>query len=173
MPVELYEKLEILYGPAASLYGPAPAAGMINAVLKRPTDTPLREIGLAYGSRGNIQGRADLGGRVGSSGCLGYRLNLLYADGEGYAPHSNLNRFLAGLALDFHVSDTTLIQLSGNHYEFERMGFPGAFTYTNATGLPAAPDPAKGGYGQSFGGVNSTNDMGELRFIRRLAPTGN
>jgi iron complex outermembrane recepter protein len=163
LPVELYDKLEILYGPAASLYGPAPAAGVINAVLKRPTDTPLREIGLTYGTRGNVQGRADLAGRMGSSGWFGYRLNLLYADGEGYTKKSNLNRMLGSLALDFHVSDATLIQLSGNHYEFDQKGFPGGFSYTKATGLPGAPDPAKTGYGQSFGGVNATTDMAELR----------
>ena len=164
LPVELYEKLEILYGPAASLYGPAPAAGMINAVLKRPTDTPLREIGLAYGTRGNIQGRADFAGRTGDSGWLGYRLNLLHADGESYTSNSNLRRTLGSLALDFHATDSTLIQVSANHYEFDQKGFPGAFTYTNSTGLPAAPDPAKAGYGQSFGGVNATTDMGELLF---------
>jgi iron complex outermembrane receptor protein len=164
LPVELYEKLEILYGPASALYGPAPAAGVINAVLKRPTDTPLREIGVGYGSRGNVQGRADIAGRAGGSGWFGYRLNMLYGDGEGYTSDSNLRRALGSVALDFHASDATLIQVSANHYEFDQKGYPGGFSYSNATGLPGAPDPARAGYGQSFGGVDATTDMGELRF---------
>lgn len=170
LPVELYDKLEVLYGPAASLYGPAPPAGMINAVLKRPTDAPLREIGITYGSLGNVQGRADVGGRIGWGGRLGYRLNLLYADGEGYTPKSNLERALGSLALDFHVTDTTLIQLSSSRYQFKQRGFPGGFSYTNATGLPGAPDPAKAGYGQSFGGIDATTDLSELRISQALGP---
>jgi iron complex outermembrane recepter protein len=173
LPLELYEKLEVLYGPAASLYGPSPAAGMVNSVLKRPTDTPLREIALEYGTRGNVQGRADLAGRLGGAGWFGYRVNLLRADGESYTPGSNLSRTLGSVALDFHVTDSTLLQLSANHYEFDQKGFPGAFSYSSATGLPAAPDPTKAGYGQNFAGVNATTNMTELRISQALGPNWN
>ncbi|NTV11498.1 MAG: TonB-dependent receptor, partial [Zoogloea sp.] len=168
LPVELYEKLEILNGPAASLYGPAPAAGMINAVLKRPTDTPQREIGIGYSSRGNALVRADLAGPAGDSGRFGYRFNLLQADGEGYADGSKLRRSLASLALDFRLTDATLIQALASHYVFDQRGYPGGFSYTNASGLPAAPDPAKAGYGQAFGGVDASTDLAELNFKHKL-----
>ena len=170
LPLELYEKLEILYGPAASLYGPAPAAGVINSVLKRPTDIALREIGLEYGSNGNVQGRADLAGRLGNAGWFGYRFNLLGAGGESWAPDSNLRRRLGSAAFDFHATDSTLIQVSASHYEYEQKGFPGAFTYSNATGLPAAPDPTKAGYGQSFGGIDANTNLSELRISQEIGP---
>ena len=165
LPVELYEKLEILYGPAASLYGPAPAAGMINAVLKRPTATPLREVETGIQDRGNLQSRADLSDTLGN---FGYRINLLTADGEGYVKDSNLRRNLVGGAFNYRLTDTTLIEVLASHYEFGQMGYPGGFSYTDKTGLPKAPDPTKVGYGQSFGGVNAVTDLGEVRLIQEL-----
>ncbi len=165
LPVELYDKLEILYGPVASLYGPAPAAGMINAVLKRPTATPLREVETGIQDRGNLQSRADVSDTLGN---FGYRINLLNADGEGYVKDSNLRRNLVGGAFDYRLTDTTLIEVLASHYEFGQMGYPGGFSYTDKTGLPKAPDPTRVGYGQSFGGVNAVTDLGEVRIIQDL-----
>ncbi len=167
LPVELYEKLEILYGPAASLYGPSPAAGMINSVLKRPTTTTLREVGTGIESRGNIQGRADISDTLGD---FGYRINLLCADGEGYVSGSNLRRNLVGVAFNYRLTDTSLIEVLASHYEFDQMGYPGGFSYTDATGLPKAPDPTRSGYGQTFGGVRADTDIGEVRFVQELDP---
>lgn len=169
LPVELYERLELLGGPAAALYGPAPAAGMINAVLKRPTETPLREVGLAFSGRGNTVLRADLGGRAGNDGVFGYRLNLLEADGEGYAANSNLRRELFGAAVDLRPSDDTLLELLASHYRFDQRGYPGAFVYSNTSGLPGAPDPARAGYGQRFAGVDASTDLVEMHGRQRLA----
>jgi len=169
LPIELYDRLEVLNGPAAALYGPSPAAGMINARLKRPTETPLREIGIGYSGRGNPLLRADFGGRLGESATFGYRFNVLQADGEGYAAGSNLRRNLVGLALDARLSDSTLIEFLASHYDFNQQGYPGGFSYTNTTGLPKAPDPAKAGYGQSFGGVDSSIDLAELHAVQTLA----
>jgi iron complex outermembrane receptor protein len=167
LPVELYDKLEVLYGPSASLYGPSPAAGMINGVLKRPTATPLREVETGIESRGNLQSRADFSDTLGA---FGYRVNLLNADGEGYAPGSNLRRNLVAAALSYRPTDTTLIEVLASHYEFYQMGYPGGFSYTDATGLPNAPDPTRRGYGQSFGGVSASTDLGELHVVQEIAP---
>jgi len=169
LPIELYDQLEILNGPAAALYGPSPAAGMINARLKRPTETPLREIGIGYSARGNALLRADLGGRLGESAAFGYRFNVLQADGEGYTADSKLRRNLAGLALDFRLSERTLFEVLASHYEFNQQGYPGAFSYTNANGLPNAPDSARAGYGQRFGGVESAVDLVELHAVHTFA----
>lgn len=167
LPIELYDRLELLGGPSAALYGPAPAAGMINSVLKRPTETPLREVGIAFSGRGNTALRADLGGRAESG--IGYRLNLLEADGEGYTANSNLRRELIGVALDLRPSDDSLLELLASHYRFDQRGYPGAFVYSNASGLPTAPDPARAGYGQRFAGVDASSDLVEIHGQQRLA----
>ena len=168
VPVELYEKLELLNGPVSALYGPAPAAGVVNATLKRPTSEPLREVGLGYSSRGNLQGRADISDRLGDDGAFGYRFNVLSADGESYTAGSNLRRRLIGAALDYRLSPGTQIEALASHYDYDFRGLPGKFVYSNATGLPAAPDPAKSGYGQTYGGVNSSIDLLEARLTHDL-----
>lgn len=169
LPQELYEKLEVLGGPASALYGPAPAAGTLNATLKRPTDTPLREAGVFYTDNGNLGARLDLGGRVGEGGALGYRLNVLGADGESYVSGSNQRRFLAGVALDFRLSDRTVVEAKASHYVFDQRGLPGGFSYSKATGLPDAVDASRSGYGQTFGGVDATTDLAELAFHHQLS----
>lgn len=161
VPVELYEKIELLNGPASALYGPAPAAGVVNATLKRPTDESLQEVGLAYGSNGNLLGRADISGRAGVDKAFGYRVNVLSADGESYASGSKVKRNLLGLALDYRIAPDTLIEALASHYEYDFRGLPGKFAYTNATGLPAAPDPTKAGYGQTYGGTDATIELVE------------
>ena len=168
LPIELYEKLELVNGPTAALYGPAPAAGSINAVLKRPTEAPLREIGIEYSSRGNAMLRADLAGRAGEQQAFGYRINLLDAAGEGYADGSELKRRLGAIALDYRLTPNTVTEFLSSYYAFDQSGYAGGFVYSNTTGLPAAPDPAKAGYGQPFGGVDASVALNELHLAHRF-----
>lgn len=168
LPIELYETLELVNGPTAALYGPAPAAGTINAVLKRPTDAPLREIGVEYSSRGNAMLRADLSGRAGEQQAFGYRVNLLDAAGEGYADRSELKRRLGAVALDYRLTPNTLAEFLSSYYAFDQRGYVGGFVYNNTTGLPSAPDPAKAGYGQPFGGVDASVALTELHLAHRF-----
>lgn len=163
LPIELYDRLEVLSGPAGAYYGASYPAGTINGILKRPTETPLNEVSLGYSSEANGNLRADLSGHVDEGHKLGYRANLLHSDGEGYVAGSNLNRDLASLALDLQPTDDTLIQANASRYYFNQKGYPGGFAYGNGIKLPDAPDPSKQGYGQSFGGITAQTDLYELK----------
>ncbi len=46
----LFERIEVLRGPASMLYGQGSTAGIINLVSKRPLPYAQREIGMQYGS---------------------------------------------------------------------------------------------------------------------------
>jgi len=171
LPIELYEKLELVNGPTAALNGPAPAAGSINAVLKRPTEAPLREVGVEYSRRGNAMLRADVAGRAGEQQAFGYRINLLDAAGEGAPDRSELKRRLGAVALDYRLTPNTVAEFLSSYYAFDQRGYAGGFVYSNASGLPAAPDPAKAGYGQPFGGVDSSVALSELHLAHRFDDT--
>ena len=171
--MEQYEQMEVVNGLGASYYGPANPSGMFNFVLKRPTEQRTENISLEYDSKsiGTVYG--DFGGRFGPNNIFGYRSNLLYREGGTYVADSHLRRRLADFAFNVRPTDKTLIDASYSVYDILQRGYPGWFTYglnSKATGtpkpsliLPAAPDPIRVGYGQSYAGVNLTTQSASAR----------
>jgi iron complex outermembrane receptor protein len=167
-PMEMIERIEVLNGLAGSLYGPANPSGMFNYVLKRPTDRPLYQMNFSYGTGGQTNYHADLGGPIGNK--LGYRVNLLYGDGEGYVDSSNLRRKLVGMAFDWRVFSHTVAELNFSYYDYESEGYPGSFSYGSKIQLPEAFDSTRKGYGQSWAGTNLTTRTAGLRIKHDFNP---
>jgi iron complex outermembrane recepter protein len=181
--LEEYEQLEVISGLSGPLYGPVNPSGVFNFVTKRPTDAPLRQFEVEYEGRTVATGHADLGGRVGTNGILGYRTNLVFAKGDGYVSGGQLQRKLGALALDVRPSSKTTLEGNISYYNLFQHGYPGWFAYTPTTTPPTvsgsksillpvdAPDPTRQGYGQPFSGVDLTSKFGELRVKHQFSPT--
>jgi iron complex outermembrane receptor protein len=163
--MEEFDQLEVLNGLAGAMYGPTAPAGMFNLVTKRPTDVRMYTLGLDYDSQMNPMIRGDLGGRLFKNGILGYRINLLHQNGTGYVDDSHRRRDLAAGAFDVRLSSKTVAEFDGSHFAYLLYGYPDGFAYsykvnskytavTSQISLPAAPDPTREGYGQSYAGVN-------------------
>lgn len=167
-PMEMFERLEVINSLTGALYGPASPAGNFNFVSKRPTATPLNRITLGYGSTQQARAHVDLGGYLGESKALGYRVNLLHEAGEGYVNNSDLRRNLASLALDIRFSPATVLEINASQYTFEKLGYPGGFAYSAARQLPAAPDPTQVGYGQPDAGLDLKTWTGSLLLKHRF-----
>lgn len=76
------ERIEVLKGPAAVLYGRGSAGGVINRVTKKPVKTPLREVTLSGGSDNLRRLDLDLGGAAGEQAA--FRLTGAYEAGDNY-----------------------------------------------------------------------------------------
>ena len=63
MAMEQFERIEVVNGVSASLYGPANPSGMFNFITKRPTDEPLHEVTASYTSDSIVTGKVDFGAR--------------------------------------------------------------------------------------------------------------
>lgn len=157
-PAEQFERIEVLNGLAGSLYGPANPAGTFNYVLKRPTAKPMQRITFGYANQGSLLAHADLSGSFGEQRTLAYRLNLLSDRGEGYVAGSLLQRQLASLALDLRISPNTVLETNFSKYHYLRRGYAGTFALASGVQFPAAPDPSKPGYGQTYGGDDNVSD---------------
>ena len=74
--IETYglERLEVLKGPSAGLYGQSEPGGLLNMVSKRPTATPQYEIQGSFGSFERFQGAFDIGGPIDKNGEFLYRI---------------------------------------------------------------------------------------------------
>ncbi|HQP34624.1 MAG TPA: TonB-dependent receptor [Polyangiaceae bacterium] len=170
-PVEMYDRMEVLYGPAAALYGVGSPAGQFNAILKRPTERPLRRLHLGYLSNSAFVFHADFGGRGGEEGMFGYRANLALSDGERYVDGASMRRELASLVVDARVTKHTVVEGVVGGYLLDQRGYPGGFSYGAgaSTRLPAAQDPTRLGFGQKYTGTLGKTGFFELRARQQIA----
>ena len=106
------ERIEVLKGPASSLYGQSAPGGLINMVSKRPTDQPLHEILLQAGSFDRFQGGIDFGGPIGDTP-LSYRLTGLVRTSDTPTDYLNEKRVFIAPALRFAPADRPSITLLG------------------------------------------------------------
>jgi len=167
-PMEQFEQIEVLNGLTGSLYGPGSPSGVFNFVLKRPTEQPLYRVNLGYGTEEQTTYHVDLGGPIGNK--LGYRVNLLYGDGEGYVDSSNLRRKLFSAAFDWRIFSRTVAELNFSYYDFNKKGYPGGFSYASNIKLPDAFDPTREGYGQSWAGSHLTTRTASMRIKHDFNP---
>ncbi|MGF6769942.1 iron complex outermembrane receptor protein [Paraburkholderia sp. GAS199] len=104
LSLEPFEQVELLKGLSGFMYGFGSPGGIVNYVLKRPTDTPYRSITVGYRSAGVFTEAVDLGGRFGNDDRFGYRLNLVNEDGNTAELNGHIRRQVASLALDFRIT---------------------------------------------------------------------
>ncbi len=104
VPIEMFERIEVLRGPNVLLSGMPPSssvAGTVNMVTKRALAQPIADLTLTYGSRSYFQTHADVGQRFGDGKRLGLRFNGVYGDGEMGAKGEDQRRSVGALALDY------------------------------------------------------------------------
>lgn len=114
---EEYERIETITGLSGFLYGAGNIGGVINYIPKRPTATAQKSITVGNAGGSGYYAHADLGGPIDEKGKFGYRLNVLSQDGGTFIDNQNLERNLVSLALDWHISDSVLVQLLASHSE--------------------------------------------------------
>lgn len=68
------ESVELLQGPASSLWGDTQPGGVINVVTKKPTKTPHKNITVMGGSRNFLLGGFDISDKLNDAGTGRYRL---------------------------------------------------------------------------------------------------
>ncbi len=103
-PLELFDRVEVLRGPAQLLYGYPPTGslgGVVNLVPKHATDTPIAQITGTYWSQGMGGTAIDIGKRFGEFNEWGIRTNVLYRNGRGAFDNYNEERGAASVGLDY------------------------------------------------------------------------
>jgi iron complex outermembrane recepter protein len=78
------ERVEVVKGPAAALFGNAAPGGVINMVTKKPLAERRAGVNFAVGSFNTLRTTADFTGPMNDDASLLYRLNLGYEDAETF-----------------------------------------------------------------------------------------
>jgi iron complex outermembrane recepter protein len=115
MPLENKAAVEIVKGLAALRYGFISPGGVVNYVLKRPTDDPLARVNV-YGSSFGTHGiHGDFGGRVGPDGEFGYRINALSEEEHTYVDEVRGPRRMVSGFFDWKPVDELLVEVEFEH----------------------------------------------------------
>jgi iron complex outermembrane receptor protein len=105
------ERIEVLRGPAAMLYGQGSTAGVINSVSKRPQAEAQREIGVQLGNYGRKQLQADLTGPLTQDGDWLYRIVALGRDSDTQVDYVPDDRSLLAPSLTWKPNAMTSLTL--------------------------------------------------------------
>ena len=84
------DRVEVLKGPNAMIFGRGGGGGIVNRVLKRPTFNAARDATVAADGRGARRFTGDLDQPLSST--IGVRLNGLYENSDSFRHHVGLKR---------------------------------------------------------------------------------
>ena len=110
IPLDNKERIEILKGTSGIQAGTSAPGGLVNYVVKRPTEQDLRQVKLEAGSRANLLAAADLGGRFGDGRAFGYRLNVAQERLRPLVRNLDGERSLVALATDWRVTRDSVLE---------------------------------------------------------------
>lgn len=125
------ERVEVLRGPAAALYG-ASAGGVINIRTQSGPLTPFVEAGTVIGEYG--QDRVMLKGG-GQAGALNYFVNGSYLDYDGYREHSETRQGIVNTKLAYTFADGSVGQLIVRGANAPTANDPGGLSATDLANL--------------------------------------
>lgn len=131
------ERVEVLKGPSAVLYGQVTPGGLLNQVSKRPTAENRGLVSLRYGSFGTWQQAADVSGPLDSQGKVLYRLVGLHREGGSQVDHTDLERNLIAPSLTWNLDENTHLTVMASFQE-DRGGATYQFLPVNGTLFPTS-----------------------------------
>lgn len=120
------DSIEILRGPASSLYGSNAIGGTINFLTKAPSANPTADLGISASSEGYR--RVDVGASNtfdSDWGEHGLRLSAYASDrGDSWQDHAQSNKQSITLRHDWHISDATQLKniVSYSHLQADMTG---------------------------------------------------
>jgi len=161
------DRVEVLKGPNAMIFGRGGGGGIVNRVLKRPSFTPSRGAVVAGDGWGARRFSADLDQPI--SGAFGLRLNGVYENSDSFRHDVELKRYGINPTAALLVGPDTRVDLSYEYFHDRR---------TADRGVPADGDEPIRGFTRTFFGdpeksfakadVNMATIAAEHRFTEGL-----
>lgn len=139
IPLENKERVEILKGTSGIQAGTSAPGGLVNYVVKRPTEHDLRSARIEFTSRSSVLTALDLGGRLGVDKVFGYRFNVAHEEMRPLTKNINGHRDLVALATDWRISRDTVVEAE-LEWSHKVQASQAGFSLLGNT-LPAPVDP--------------------------------
>jgi iron complex outermembrane receptor protein len=139
IPLDNKERVEILRGTSGIQAGTSAPGGLVNYVVKRPTEQDLRVVRTEISGRGSVLGAVDLGGRFGEDRQFGYRLNVAAENLKPRTFDLDGHRNLFSVAADWRITRDSLFEAE-IEYSKKTQPSQNGFSLLGNT-LPAHVDP--------------------------------
>ncbi|MDO1448172.1 TonB-dependent receptor [Rhodocytophaga aerolata] len=126
------EKVEILKGSSAILFGNVAAGGVLNLVTKKPKFENGGELSMRIGSYNFYKPSLDVYGAINNSDKIAYRLNTTYENAQSFRDEVKSERFYINPSVLFKATSKTDILVEGDYLKDNRTPDygVGAFKYT-------------------------------------------
>ena len=125
------ERVEVLKGPNAMIFGRGGGGGIVNRVTKQTRFDNLRSFDIGTTSFGGLRTTGDID--LAMSETIGLRVNGLYEKGESFRRHVDLERYGIAPTIGFAIGPNSRIDLSYEYFHDRR---------TTDRGVPSVTDPA-------------------------------
>jgi catecholate siderophore receptor len=112
------ERIEVLKGPNAMIFGRGGGGGVINRVTKAADGRHRGEVAVQAGTDDNKRIAADIG--EGLNDVVALRINAMYEDSESYRDFMELERYGVNPTLSLDFSDATRLEFSYEYFNDDR-----------------------------------------------------
>ncbi len=129
----MYERVEILKGPAGLYIGAGEPGAILNLVRKRASADANVTGTLTAGSFDRFRGQIDATGALHKAGKIRGRMVALYDDSESYQDVVNSQRAMVYGTLGVDLTQSTTLQLGVAHQEIDSVLFYGLPAFADGT----------------------------------------
>ncbi|WP_096485006.1 TonB-dependent receptor [Methylorubrum populi] len=122
------QRIEVLKGPNAMIFGRGGGGGVINRVLKEADGVPVREIVAQGGQFANKRVALDVGDRLSDN--VFFRMNGVFEDTATYRDFVDIRRYGVNPTMTFLIGPQTTLKLSYEYFHDDRTtdrGIPSQF----------------------------------------------
>lgn len=137
------ERVEILKGPNAMIFGRGGGGGVINRISRQADWGTTRDLVLQFGSWNKRRATADFGQPVGEAAA--YRVTGMVEDSGSYRDGYQAERWGINPTFAFDAGENTTVTLGYEHFEDDRVadrGVPSSPLAFNGRRLPVETDPS-------------------------------
>ncbi len=135
------DRVEVLKGPNAMIFGRGGGGGIVNRVLKRPSLNPSRQATASGDGFGGFRLIGDVDQPFGEN--FGVRLNAMYEDGDSFRRHVDLKRYGINPTGALLIGPDTRVDFGYEYFHDRR---------TADRGVPANGDEPLKGFSRTFFG---------------------
>ncbi|WP_431483567.1 TonB-dependent siderophore receptor [Pseudomonas solani] len=113
------ERIEVLKGPAASLYGRGDPGGLVNIVTKKPEEEAFARFSASAGSWDRYRSSLDVNTPLDDAGTLLSRINLAVEDNQSFRDHVGSERVMVSPSLSWQLSPDTRLLIESEFVRHE------------------------------------------------------
>lgn len=111
----VYDRVEVLRGPAGLVNGQSSPGGMVNLARKRALTEPRGQAKLSAGSWATRRGMLDYTGPLTADGALRGRAVAAYEEGDSFVDQVDNERTTGYATLEYDVADATTLSLAATY----------------------------------------------------------